>query len=94
VLSQRGMIQQLDLGGTPRRFDGNTTNHYHVRCLRCGRVEDVAVEPVAGIEEAVRQASDYEVVGHRLEFIGLCPRCRAELPSTGKCADEAGGNAG
>lgn len=76
ILSKCGMIQKLELGGNQQRFDGNTKNHYHVRCIRCGRVDDVPVEPVAMFEDALRRVSDYEIIGHRLEFVGLCPQCK------------------
>jgi Fur family ferric uptake transcriptional regulator len=76
MLSERGMIQRLELGGTRRRFDGNAREHYHVRCISCGRLEDAPVESVAAVEEALRGATDYEILGHRLEFIGLCPQCK------------------
>jgi Fe2+ or Zn2+ uptake regulation protein len=84
MLSECGMIQRLELGGTRRRFDGNVRDHYHVRCVRCGRVEDVPVESVAVVENAVRGVSDYEIIGHRLEFIGFCPQCKKEAQSSHK----------
>jgi Fur family ferric uptake transcriptional regulator len=78
VLSDSGLIQKLDMGGGQRRFDSSTGIHYHVRCVRCGRVEDAPVEPLTTIDDALRKVSGYEVIGHRLEFIGLCPACRKE----------------
>jgi Fur family ferric uptake transcriptional regulator len=75
ILSERGFIQKLDLGGTQRRFDGDLTTHYHIRCIKCGCVEDVALKPRTNLEDAVRGVSDYRIIGHSLEFIGLCPRC-------------------
>jgi Fe2+ or Zn2+ uptake regulation protein len=76
MLSQLGMIRKLEQGGSRRRFDGNVREHYHVRCIRCGRLEDAPVESVAAIEDALHPVTDYEIVGHRLEFIGLCPQCK------------------
>lgn len=76
ILSERSMIQKLEWGGTPKRFDGNVGNHYHVRCVCCGCIEDVPLEPLAALENAVRGMSDYEIIGSRLEFIGICPRCQ------------------
>lgn len=77
ILSERGVIQKLHFGGgTQRRFDGNARNHYHIRCTGCGRVDDVPIEAMAGLEKAARGASEYEITGHRLEFLGLCPHCR------------------
>ncbi|MGB6838553.1 MAG: transcriptional repressor [Dehalococcoidia bacterium] len=82
MLSERGMIKKLELGGTRRRFDGNARDHYHVRCIRCGRLEDAPVEPVTAVEDALRRATDYEIIGHRLEFIGLCPQCKKRAQSS------------
>jgi len=76
ILSQCAAIQKLQLGGAQKRFDGDARNHYHIRCASCGRVDDVPVEPMAGLEEVARGASEYEITGYRLEFIGLCPCCQ------------------
>lgn len=83
ILSEHGLIRKLELGGSQRRFDGKVKNHYHIRCTRCGRVEDAPVEPLSKLEDTLRGASDYEIVGHRLEFIGLCPRCKGHEPHSG-----------
>jgi len=76
ILSQAGIIQKLELGGTQRRFDGKAENHYHIRCIQCGRVEDVLTKPLAPIEKEISGASDYQIIGYRLEFMGICPRCK------------------
>jgi Fur family ferric uptake transcriptional regulator len=77
ILARQGMIQKLDLGGTEMRFDGTVENHYHLRCLNCGRVADVEMEVLGGLENRVTGQAGYEVFSHRLEFVGLCPDCRA-----------------
>lgn len=76
-LFEQGLIQKLDLAGTPRRFDGEVGNHYHVRCLKCGRVEDVALEAelISALAEARHGGTEYQITGHRLEFTGFCPQC-------------------
>ena len=76
MLCECGMIQKLELAGPQRRFDGTIENHYHVRCIRCGRVEDAPIEPLAALEDTLRELSDYEIIGHRLKFIGICPQCK------------------
>lgn len=77
-LSESGMIQKLEMAGTQKRFDGITENHYHVRCVKCGRVEDIPGKPISSINEALKGSTGYEILWHRLEFVGLCPRCRNE----------------
>lgn len=82
LLSEQGLVRKLELGNSQRRFDAVTENHYHVRCVKCGRIEDAPIEPVMTLENAVRGATDYEIIGHRLEFMGLCPACRGNQKKT------------
>ena len=76
VLSQRGMVQKLEMGGVQMRFDGDTGHHYHVRCVKCGQVDDVPADSVKKVDEVLPEKSEYEILGHRLEFVGICPACK------------------
>ncbi|MDY6850498.1 MAG: transcriptional repressor [Thermodesulfobacteriota bacterium] len=78
ILSEHGLIKNVCRQETERRFEGNMKPHYHIRCVSCGRIEDAPVEPFSNLEQALRDMTDYEIMGHELEFKGLCPRCRAE----------------
>ena len=78
VLFEQGLIQKLEFGEGPRRFDGGPPDHYHVKCLRCGRVGDVYASLPDGFQEECAGGSDYTIVSHRLEFVGLCPECKAK----------------
>ena len=80
ILSENGLIRKLEWAGTQKRYDGELKAHYHVRCLNCSRIEDIHIEPLSAIEETFRESSDYEIMGHRLEIIGLCSRCKSEVP--------------
>ncbi len=75
ILSELGEIQILELGGTLKRFDWNPKKHYHIRCLNCGRIDDAPVAPLNTIEDELYGATVYTIVGHCLEFTGLCPAC-------------------
>ena len=75
-LATQGLIQRLDTGGTQRRFDGNPERHYHVRCMACGKVDDIPGQADELLDRVVRNFSDYEIWGHQLEFRGLCPQCQ------------------
>ncbi len=76
VLSESGQILKIESAGTQRRYDATTDEHYHLRCLRCGRVEDAPVEPVASINELLSGKCDFAITGHRLEFLGYCAACQ------------------
>lgn len=75
VLSELGEIQKLELSGTLKRFDGVPKRHYHIRCMNCGRVDDAPFNFLEDIEAVVNGSTSYKIIGHRLEFIGLCPEC-------------------
>ena len=76
LLVDNEVIQKLEHVDGRSRFDGNPENHYHVRCLRCGRVNDIKAERIKAIERVARKIRGYDIKGHKLEFIGICPRCR------------------
>ncbi|MDD5556667.1 MAG: transcriptional repressor [bacterium] len=75
ILSQNGLLLKLEMAGTQRRYDATTANHYHVRCTSCGRVVDLRMDPLPGVERRIGDACGFTITGHRLEFEGLCPRC-------------------
>ena len=76
ILSESGIIQKLDIGGTQKRFDADTSTHYHVRCAICGRVADLHLEPDMNVEKEAARLTDFQILRHRLEFIGICPECK------------------
>ncbi|MEI6633964.1 MAG: transcriptional repressor [Chlamydiota bacterium] len=75
TLSGRGVILKLELAGTQRRYDATTANHYHIRCNKCGCVEDLSMKAFDNIEGEARGATQFTITGHKLEFEGMCPRC-------------------
>lgn len=77
TLSAEGTILKMDAAGTQKRFDATVENHYHIRCIRCGRVDDVDMETIPEIEEIARMRSNYQSVSHVVEFTGICPDCFA-----------------
>jgi Fur family ferric uptake transcriptional regulator len=78
ILSARGLIKRIGPASQQMRFDGVTKDHYHLRCVSCGRVEDAPMISVGDLEDAVRNQSDYSITGHRLEFLGICPACKKQ----------------
>jgi len=76
ILSACGLIQKIGPLSSQMRFDGITKKHYHLRCIYCGSVEDAPIDPMENLENAIREKSDYTIIDHKLEFIGICPKCR------------------
>ena len=81
-LAAEGVIREVHAGGHPARFDGNTGRHYHIRCLGCGRVNDLPVSVDTRLEEEAARAMSYRILGHQVEVLGLCPLCQAHPQTT------------
>lgn len=77
-LSESGDIQKLEPGCSLKRFDGDPTDHCHIRCVRCDRIADAPMAPDLEIDLARVNSTDFEIIGHRLEFLGVCPICSAK----------------
>ena len=84
LLAEMGAIQKLEMGGPEARFDGDADHHFHVRCVRCGRVDDLCGAPegltdfLAGVH--CSHLSGYEILGYQLVFSGICPGCGEKQP--------------
>lgn len=84
LLTQNGVIQKLHIScGDEARFDGNPERHYHVRCVRCDRVDDLHDLPGDFVKGGVKSLSGYKILGFRLEFVGICPECTRRLEPGG-----------
>jgi Fe2+ or Zn2+ uptake regulation protein len=90
VLSELGEIQKLELGGTLMRFDPVVGKHYHIRCINCDRVDNAPMGVMSSVENALSEATDYQVTGHSLEFLGLCPCCMEHAVDRTSLGEKAG----
>ena len=75
VLAQQGEIQKLNIDSERVRFDGNSSDHFHILCVVCGRVDDFPAKPTVSLKE-LSSETGYEILGHKLDFYGKCPECR------------------
>jgi Fur family peroxide stress response transcriptional regulator len=78
LLVAQGLVKELP--GPHARFDGNTSEHHHFTCLRCGRIVDVdgpLTEPHSrALCSRVAAQGGFSVTHHRIEFYGRCAGCR------------------
>jgi len=79
TLASLGQISKLQPDRPQMSFDGNTSPHYHITCMRCNRIEDAPFplenDGFGNLENALGKLTKYGIFGHRLEFLGLCPDC-------------------
>lgn len=77
MLHREGLVKKLEGSLRETRFDAVLENHYHLRCLKCGRIEDLDIPVTVKVEGSVTSTSGWEVSEPQVEFYGLCPDCRA-----------------
>ena len=75
-LSQMGKIRKMVIPGGADRFDHRCHEHYHVRCEKCGRVFDVDMAYIAGLEKKIKETHGFEFTGYDIILRGICPDCR------------------
>jgi Fur family ferric uptake transcriptional regulator len=78
LLAQNGVIRKLQIDGAEARYDGDTARHYHVRCVECGRIDDVHELPDDFTRGQIRKLAGYDIVAFRLDFLGVCPECQGK----------------
>lgn len=74
-LSEEGEIVKVEVPDGATRYDHRRDPHYHVKCERCGRVFDVAMKYMDGLENAVTDAHGFHLTGHEIMFKGICADC-------------------
>ncbi len=80
-MSELGIIQKIETVGSQMRFDGNPEFHYHIRCIYCGKIDDLPIRPIESLKDSRNVSLDgdlknYKLVGFKLEFLGVCPECQ------------------
>ena len=75
LLAEKNIIKKLQYGGEQKRFDGDTSQHYHIRCVECNQVEDIFIKRNKELEKNAATSSGYKVLDHYVQFSGICSHC-------------------
>ena len=77
-MAEEGSIANIRVPDAADRYDHITEKHYHVRCVKCGRVFDADIEYMPDFKIPVENADGFLYLGYELMFEGICPACRAD----------------
>ena len=87
ALDKVGAILRIPGKDSPDRFDGNINRHYHIRCINCGKLEDIEPldsEKFFSAQKAIKDSFGFqedEVDFGDVLFEALCCKCRDEIGS-------------
>ena len=76
LLSESGEIRRIEIPSGADRFDHRTDRHFHVRCVRCGALEDAELPANFNAAELIKNAHGFEILDYEIIFKGICPACK------------------
>jgi Fur family peroxide stress response transcriptional regulator len=84
ILVEQGYIKRIGFGSTFDRFDAVSTPHYHFICEQCGSVLDLDLPVDDQLNQRAMKLSGYKVHHHKIQFYGLCDRCKNQKQANPK----------
>ncbi|MCJ8014474.1 transcriptional repressor [Paenibacillus sp. KQZ6P-2] len=76
MLIEAGMVHELTYGDNSSRFDANVSDHFHVICQKCGRIEDFSYPSLEDVERTAEEITGFQIQGLRMELYGICGSCK------------------
>lgn len=80
LLTELHVVEKLNFGDGVARYDlrGDTSkhHHHHLICIHCGTMEEIKEDWLLPLEERLLSQFRFETLDHRLDFQGICRKCR------------------
>jgi Fur family peroxide stress response transcriptional regulator len=77
LLKEMGEVLELGFSDGSNRYDGNKPYpHPHLICSKCRNIVHPQVATLSELPREVARNTGYQIVSHRLDFFGICPRCQ------------------
>lgn len=76
ALVAAGAARRMELDGHVYGYVScRTGHHHHLACRRCGRVDEIGEQYVAGVARRIERDRGFRIDDARLDFYGLCADC-------------------
>lgn len=77
-LSQQGLLRKICIPNASDRFDAHCEEHHHMICTHCGRLFDISLDPLEGLNEQIQKISEFTITGYQILFEGICEECEVK----------------
>ena len=84
-LEESGEIRSMFSPTGSIRFDGNTSDHIHAVCLKCGSVMDISDTP---LPVDIEPCDGFQVLYKNFQIMGICRSCIEKEKQHNKSVDE------
>jgi Fur family ferric uptake transcriptional regulator len=82
LLSEMHVVEKMNFGDGVARYDlrndNNHHHHHHLICVQCGAVDEIMEDWLGFLEDRLEKEYNFTVLDHRLDFQGICYRCKAK----------------
>jgi Fur family peroxide stress response transcriptional regulator len=78
ILTEHGLIQEIDFPEGRARFDSCVEPHINLVCLRCGNIQDADDLAAREMIERITAKKEFTWTGQRLDIYGICKTCHAK----------------
>jgi Fe2+ or Zn2+ uptake regulation protein len=73
-------INEIDFGEGKKRYESRRGHHHHLYCTKCKKAFCININDNFSKEEAIiYQKNNFKVLGHTLEFFGICQNCQNKI---------------
>ncbi len=80
LLSEMHVVEKMNFGDGVARYDLRSDDshhhHHHLICVQCGAVDEIMEDWLEPLEVRLDKEFSFQVLDHRLDFQGICYRCR------------------
>ena len=77
LFHEKNAVLALTIDEKNMRYDGDVSNHAHLKCKKCGMIHDIPFEK--SLIAPLMQANDnYTIEETQVYFIGICKKCSVE----------------
>jgi Fur family transcriptional regulator, ferric uptake regulator len=75
-LSQKGLINEINIGGISR-YEPKQDKHHHLICIKCGKIIDLKSDKLYSYAMKIAgNIKNFDVESFTTNFFGICKKCK------------------
>ena len=89
LLTESGLVREMDFGGDHKFYDPNyaeSPHHNHIICQDCGKIVEFESQEIEQLENEISRRLGFSVQAHRLQITATCD----EFRKLGACSKRSG----
>lgn len=78
LYTKKGLVLKSNLQADGKAtYEMNHMEHrHHLVCVKCNSIVPIKGCPLEDYEKRLSESTNYKILEHHLEILGICPKCR------------------